>query len=271
MFYNESVLYFRINLIGHLLVTFYAKKSFSMKKSRRINLNVANQSDVGEGVLKVRKVKKPSLPPKNDKELKDILDAVYDKNPALAYTLQMQSLSGLRYSDCSQLMFSDFYRNGQLVEQFDIIQQKTYYSRLKKMESNDKYTEQEKHRLAASRSKVTIYVTEEMIELLEACKLYNPGGEYLFANKNRKSQGFAMDIRSAEYHLSKVEIDLMLNYQLKTHSFRKMFAVKLLRSGVDVVKIRDLLGHSSLDSTNKYLSTISDELKQAVENLKYDF
>ncbi|WP_181318336.1 tyrosine-type recombinase/integrase [Photobacterium kishitanii] len=243
-----------------------------MGKTRRIDKLYDLYSTPENKGHSLRKRKAPSIPPQSDAELNRIIDDVYSRNRILSYSFLMQALTGLRYSDCSQLMFSDFYHNGKMVDSFPVVQQKTFNARVTKMQENDKFkdwTEQQIYRRAASKSTVTIYVNESISELVEMSKIENPNSEYLFANKHPRSKGFPMDIRNAEYHLKKTERNLQLNYQLRTHSLRKCFAVKLVRNKVNLIKIRDLLGHDSIETTNAYLSTIGTELAQAVSELKY--
>ncbi|MGR5365839.1 tyrosine-type recombinase/integrase [Photobacterium damselae] len=249
-----------------------------MSKRKRIDLLFDLSGSDTNANGKVRKRKEPSIPPKNDKELNAIIDDIYERNPILSYCLMMQALTGLRYSDCSQLMFRDFYRNGRIVDSFSVIQQKTFGSRVTKrvgkFEREFGYPiSKDDHskivRKAARDSTVTVYMNDSIEDLVVLCKREQPESEYLFANKNPKSNGLPMDIRNAEYHLRKTEINLALNYQLRTHSFRKCFSLKLIRDKVSILVIRDLLGHANIATTNAYLSTIDGEMADVIKGLKY--
>ncbi len=48
------------------------------------------------------------------------------------------------------------------------------------------------------------------------------------------------------------------------HRFRHTYATRLLENGSDIVTVQDLLGHSDLDTTRKYLSPDEDLKRQAV-------
>lgn len=50
------------------------------------------------------------------------------------------------------------------------------------------------------------------------------------------------------------------------HSFRRSYATSLARAGVDVHAIRDLLGHSDLQTTLRYLAGMKTEAKRAAVN-----
>ena len=225
-----------------------------------------------------RKKKEPSMPPRTDAELERVIDEVYSRNRILSYCLLMQSLTGLRYSDCSQLMYRDFYRNGKFVDSFDVIQQKTFSSRvtkrIKKIERDTgaKVSDEDFKRVvrkSAGDSTVKIFINDSIKDLVELCRGDGIDSEYLFANTNPKSNGAPMDIRNAEYHLRNTEQALGLNYQLRTHSFRKCFSLKLVREKVSILMVRDLLGHSNVATTNAYLSTIDGELADVIRDLKY--
>jgi site-specific recombinase XerD len=51
------------------------------------------------------------------------------------------------------------------------------------------------------------------------------------------------------------------------HKLRHSFAVALLRSGADIIEVRDLLGHASVATTQVYLSATSERLRAAVDRL----
>jgi len=58
-----------------------------------------------------------------------------------------------------------------------------------------------------------------------------------------------------------------LGYDITAHQLRHTFATELLRDGIDLETIRQLLGHSSLETTQRYLLTDASRLRDAVEQL----
>lgn len=47
------------------------------------------------------------------------------------------------------------------------------------------------------------------------------------------------------------------------HDFRRAFALSMLRAGVDIYHLRDLMGHSDLQVLRRYLALVEDDLKAA--------
>ena len=49
-----------------------------------------------------------------------------------------------------------------------------------------------------------------------------------------------------------------------THSFRHYFATKLVEKGANIRVVQELLGHSSLNTTQVYLSVTAKHLEEAI-------
>ncbi|UJF18102.1 site-specific integrase [Vibrio sp. SS-MA-C1-2] len=120
--------------------------------------------------------------------------------------------------------------------------------------------------IAKKRSSVTIYITKQVIDVIEETKYLNRNNEFMFANHHHHSAGLPMNIRSANDILRDVGEKLKLD-ALGTHSMRHYYAESLIRSGANPVQVKDLLGQRSLNSTQVYLSTQDEELKALVELL----
>ena len=56
---------------------------------------------------------------------------------------------------------------------------------------------------------------------------------------------------------------------IKPHDLRHTFASQLIMSGVDVVTVKELLGHTSLTTTQIYTHLLDEHKKQAVRKLPY--
>ncbi len=52
------------------------------------------------------------------------------------------------------------------------------------------------------------------------------------------------------------------------HMFRHTFASRLTREGVDLVTVKDLLGHANISTTLRYAHSNDDAKRRAVQRLK---
>lgn len=58
-----------------------------------------------------------------------------------------------------------------------------------------------------------------------------------------------------------------MGFNVTAHKFRHSFATELVRHGVDLESVRQLMGHASLETTQRYLLVDSEWLQQAVDKL----
>lgn len=240
--------------------------NFNRRIDAQISVDYKN-----DGSIKKRKEK--SLPPKDKKQANEILDLLWQQNQVLSLCCLMQSLTGLRYSDASWLKYSDFYDEfGKLKPFFDLCQQKSFRMRIgrkraKPMTQSD----------AFRKSLVRVYTNEAIEHVIADCKHLNPHSELLFPNSRSRvllEDGTVierpMSVDSADWHLNKVKRQLKLGFTLGTHSWRKFFALMLVRKGASLEKIRDLLGHDNIVSTNSYLHSFIDDVEQYTKTLRLD-
>lgn len=100
-------------------------------------------------------------------------------------------------------------------------------------------------------------VYQELISL----RLQNPSSEYVFVNP--KTGERIKDFKTAwKLTLKRAQIE-----DLKFHDLRHCHAVKLLQNKVDVETIKKLLGHSSIATTERYLASDIERMREAVESL----
>jgi site-specific recombinase XerD len=59
--------------------------------------------------------------------------------------------------------------------------------------------------------------------------------------------------------------------KITAHRLRHTFATELVRGGADLESIRRLLGHASLETTQRYLDVDADHLRGAVDHLPEDW
>ena len=86
----------------------------------------------------------------------------------------------------------------------------------------------------------------------------------LFTNAN----GHRLSRQGADLALKDIYRSCRLSGKVTTHSLRKTFATTLLNKGATLRTIQVLLGHSSLATTERYLSVTDDQLSAAVGMLE---
>ena len=98
-----------------------------------------------------------------------------------------------------------------------------------------------------------IYLDEARPELLNG-KI----NDYLILNK----LGDKITSRSIENIINKTIEDLAIKHHISPHVLRHTFATDLLNNGADLKSVQELLGHSSLSTTQIYTHVTSDRLRQ---------
>lgn len=108
---------------------------------------------------------------------------------------------------------------------------------------------------------LTYYLEHTRKEILSNNKII-VGSNYVFLNNH----GEKLTSRGVEYILEMIENKTGVNLSLHPHKFRHTFATHLLNQGLDLRVIQELMGHSSLSSTQVY-THISNQ-KMTEEYLK---
>lgn len=79
-------------------------------------------------------------------------------------------------------------------------------------------------------------------------------------------KGENLTVRGLEYILSTVELKTGYNYGIHPHILRHSFATSLLDKGADLRLIQELLGHSSLNTTQVYTHVSTKKMKEEYES-----
>lgn len=93
---------------------------------------------------------------------------------------------------------------------------------------------------------------------LERNNIAKADNEYLLINK----YGDNLTTRSIENIISKISFELFGNKKLHPHIFRHTYATQLLNNGADLRIVQELLGHSSLMTTQVYTHLAKEEINK---------
>lgn len=105
-------------------------------------------------------------------------------------------------------------------------------------------------------------VTKDLI--LRYIEIRDNDSEYLFINKN----GNKLTSRYIQMMIKKYGEEAEIEKKVTPHILRHSFATHLLKNGVDIRAIQQLLGHSSLSTTQIYTSVDMDTLKLFYDQAK---
>ncbi|MGX9133653.1 tyrosine recombinase XerC [Rummeliibacillus sp. JY-2-4R] len=101
------------------------------------------------------------------------------------------------------------------------------------------------------------YLTEARPKLLKGTKHSN-----FFVNM----RGFALTARGVRYILNEMMKQTELHTTIHPHMLRHTFATHLLNNGADLRTVQELLGHSSLSSTQIYTHVTKEHLRNTYMN-----
>lgn len=89
-------------------------------------------------------------------------------------------------------------------------------------------------------------------------KLRKDAIDYLFLNKNGGKLSTRYIGKIIDNAVKKCEID----YHISPHTLRHTFATDMLNAGADLMTVKELLGHSSINTTGIYTHVSNEQLKK---------
>ena len=165
-------------------------------------------------------------------EIKSLIDTV--KNIKHRTIIMLLYSSGLRVSEISHLKITDIDSKSMRIK---VVQGKG---------SKDRYT---------------LLSQQVLMELRAYYIIYKPK-EYLF---NGSGPGRPLSVRSIQHLVQKALIQLGLESKNYTvHTIRHSFATHLVDNGTDLHTVKELLGHSSLQTTMRYMHLTTKRIEGIV-------
>lgn len=115
----------------------------------------------------------------------------------------------------------------------------------------------EKIRLIPISKEIVFYIKEMILK----CPLDTNKYGFIFIGKRGKK----LKAEIIQKEIRKLRNQLMLPEETTPHSLRHTFATQLLENMVDLRSIQEILGHTSLSTTQRYTKVNSDRLKAILE------
>jgi site-specific recombinase XerD len=109
-----------------------------------------------------------------------------------------------------------------------------------------------------------VYVAVDALAALRACLAIRPAGvpdEVLFWNQKRPQR--PLSSKGMQKKLERYA--KAANIKASCHSLRHTFASNLLEEGAEVIAIKDLLGHASIQSSERYAKLSNRRVKQVYQ------
>ena len=116
-----------------------------------------------------------------------------------------------------------------------------------------------------SKERILYLGNSNVVQLCQMYLTYNntcKKNEYFFLNKFNKK----LLEQTVRILLKKIESELELSTHITPHMFRHTFATTLLEKGVDIRYIQNILGHSSISTTQIYTYVTYSKQKEILTN-----
>lgn len=82
--------------------------------------------------------------------------------------------------------------------------------------------------------------------------------DYLFINKNKQQ----LSTRYIRKIINDLVIKCQIDYHISPHTLRHTFATDMLNAGADLMSVKELLGHSTLNTTSIYTHVSNEQIKK---------
>jgi site-specific recombinase XerD len=106
-----------------------------------------------------------------------------------------------------------------------------------------------------------VYLSPDAVASVQQCLAQHPGARaqgYVFWN--RKRQGQLLSVKAIQKKMERYA--KAAGITASCHSLRHTFASNLLEEGAEVIAIKELLGHASIQSSERYAKLSNQRVKQ---------
>lgn len=185
--------------------------------------------------------------PKREKKLPNYLE--YNEIELLLSSINLEQKLGKRNKAIIELLYATGLRVSELVNiKLTDIDFTSQTIRVLGKGSKERIVYFGEYGLAA----LNDYITQERLTLLT-----DKASTDLFLN----AQGKMISARGIELIINKVVQQAALKHKLSPHTLRHTFATHLLNEGADLKSVQELLGHSSLSTTQIYTHVSNERLR----------
>ena len=105
--------------------------------------------------------------------------------------------------------------------------------------------------------KIKYHISNENLEIFKS-DLSNGKNDYLFLNKD----GNKISDRYVRKIIDDIIFKASITMHVSPHMLRHTFATDMLNNGADLVSVKDLLGHESLNTTSIYTHVSDDKIRE---------
>lgn len=95
--------------------------------------------------------------------------------------------------------------------------------------------------------------------------------DFLFTSSTRPSETGRISVRGVQYIVRTTSERAGLTKKVCPHTLRHCFAIQYLNNGGNLIRLKQLLGHTNISTTLRYLSYASPELKDIPSPLSFLF
>ena len=88
-------------------------------------------------------------------------------------------------------------------------------------------------------------------------------------DRKRKKEHRYYNIADSSLRRLKRNLVKDAGFNFTFHQLRHTFGTYMVQNGVDLISVRDIMGHASLKTTEIYLSTSSEHLKKEIDKLEF--